>query len=63
MNQPTNSSIDTEYIELCEAEPNAARRLSICLRGHDVPSTLVEPIQDLLDQLAQVIDSQQNGGE
>lgn len=54
-----------EYREFCAEEPNAARRLDICLRGHDIPWTLVTPIHDLLEQLADVIDAHltEKGGE
>lgn len=45
-----------EYEELREELPNAAERLSMCLRGHDVPPTLVEPIHDFLSAVARLID-------
>jgi len=44
------------YRRLCQEVPNPAERLSLCLRGHDVPATLVEPMSDFLEAVAPLLD-------
>lgn len=46
---------DSEYEALRKEVPNAAERLALCLRGHDVPPTLVEPICDFLQAIAPLL--------
>lgn len=55
--------LEDEYRTLCAEEPNAVRRLGICLRGHDIHWLLVRPIHDALSVLADVVDDYQSRKE
>ena len=52
-----DASSQDEYRKLCNDEPNAARRLNLCLRGRDVPPDLVQPMCDFLDAVAKLLDA------